>query len=1153
MKLILLLKKHRLIVFLASFLLSIFTIPNGYAQQETIIVKNYLKDNLVKESLSVQDIDDMVVSDAYLSPTTGLYHLYFKQTYKNIEVYNGILNGTIKNGVVVNIGNSFVKNLGSMIPENAQILADISSGKTGINPKEALKIASNNVNLISSEPSQIQTIKSTSLNTGLINQSIFKDNLLSNEDISVKLYWFFYNDSSSNKPYPKVALTYEVGFLTKNSQNYWSTQIDATTGKVLFVYDNVLHCDFGKPNHKHNCETHSKPNQLQENTAAFAPNSYNVFDYPLEAPTFGARTIVTSPYTRFAPTGTGPGTTNGWHNDGTTNYTITRGNNVWAKDDIANDNEFTIGSSPNSATLDFNYPYTQGIGTSASNLNAAITNLFYWNNLLHNVLWRYGFDEPSGNFQNNNINRGGAGNDYVNADAQDGSGTNNANFFTPPDGFNPRMQMYIWNDGGNPAFTPDSDFDNGVIAHEYGHGWSIRLTGGPSVVNCLQNAEQAGEGWSDYAALMFTTDWSALTPSLASANIPRTIGTYVKAQNTNGPGIRPYPYSYDKTNVNNPVTYAGVSNTAVFSQPHGIGSIWATMLWDMTWEIILQDNFIAANIYDVPNLLADYKGNIAALKLVNEGLRLQACSPSFVQARDAIFQADILLFNGRYRCAIGKAFARRGLGNLASTGESTNDRIVTEDFTPFGENFLTAMAPTAGICSNSLFSFTANSSSGPGTNYAWSRPAIPGISNTANSGTGANINETLINTTNQPIVVNYFITLTPDACTSNPPAQKLSVTVNPLVMPTVGNFAICQNVTIPAGQGLVAPSSNTTSITGVLTTNDPTYRRGDGNNTTNYSQSNIGTSVFFKTYTFVANSTGPLTIETTGGTLNGDSPFDTYFSLYQSSFNPASPATNFLRGDDDSGALLFASRLTQNITAGTTYILVVSTYANGTIGSFTLQSNLPIFVNGTNQWYTSTVSPTPIATGEIFNPVGVPGSGVPNTSAVGNFTYFLASSLYPSCRKAVTFSIGVQNPSSVNVSSTAICSGTPITLSASCPVGSTLRWFNQPTGGSILGTGNNLAQSPAVNTTYYAECNNGACTSSRVATNTVLINPTNQSISGSISSGNTTVYASQTITATNTLNSPAKVGYKAGKSITLNNGFRANPGTVFLAEIGGCN
>ena len=57
--------------------------------------------------------------------------------------------------------------------------------------------------------------------------------------------------------------------------------------------------------------------------------------------------------------------------------------------------------------------------------------------------YRYGFTEAAGNFQVNNYGNGGLGGDAVNAEAQDGGGTNNANFGTPPDGTQPRMQMYV--------------------------------------------------------------------------------------------------------------------------------------------------------------------------------------------------------------------------------------------------------------------------------------------------------------------------------------------------------------------------------------------------------------------------------------------------------------------------------------------------------------------------------------------------------------------------------------------------------------------------------------------------------------------------------------------------------------------------------------
>ena len=76
--------------------------------------------------------------------------------------------------------------------------------------------------------------------------------------------------------------------------------------------------------------------------------------------------------------------------------------------------------------------------------DAAVTNLFYWNNIVHDVLYQHGFDEAAGNFQVSNYGNGGLGNDDVRAEAQDGSGRNNANFGTPVDGQRPRMQMFEW-------------------------------------------------------------------------------------------------------------------------------------------------------------------------------------------------------------------------------------------------------------------------------------------------------------------------------------------------------------------------------------------------------------------------------------------------------------------------------------------------------------------------------------------------------------------------------------------------------------------------------------------------------------------------------------------------------------------------------------
>ena len=87
--------------------------------------------------------------------------------------------------------------------------------------------------------------------------------------------------------------------------------------------------------------------------------------------------------------------------------------------------------------------------------------------MYHDVLYALGFNEAAGNFEANNNGKGGKGNDYVILSSQDGAGTNNADFSTPPDGQNPRMRMYIWTKS-----TPNRDcsFEAGVVIHEYTHG-----------------------------------------------------------------------------------------------------------------------------------------------------------------------------------------------------------------------------------------------------------------------------------------------------------------------------------------------------------------------------------------------------------------------------------------------------------------------------------------------------------------------------------------------------------------------------------------------------------------------------------------------------------------------------------------------------------
>ena len=97
----------------------------------------------------------------------------------------------------------------------------------------------------------------------------------------------------------------------------------------------------------------------------------------------------------------------------------------------------------------FDHTFNHGLPANANRtqVSAAVTNLFYTINYLHDWFYDAGFNEAAGNAQTSNYGRGGLAGDNIFAEAQDYSGTNNANMNTPPDGQRPRMRMYFWSGG----------------------------------------------------------------------------------------------------------------------------------------------------------------------------------------------------------------------------------------------------------------------------------------------------------------------------------------------------------------------------------------------------------------------------------------------------------------------------------------------------------------------------------------------------------------------------------------------------------------------------------------------------------------------------------------------------------------------------------
>ncbi len=755
-----------------------FSQNNLESSEHGALIIDYLEDKKSDFNFKDQDFEQLVINNEYYSENTEVTHIYVNQTFEGIRLFNAISSIAIKDGKVFYYANRFLNDISNKV----------NSTSPAFSPASAIQKVATQLEL-----GNVQNIQQLERD---VNRYVFSDSGISTQDIQVELVYAKKEES--------LILAWDLIVYANDNKHWWSVRVNAITNEIIEFNNLILTCTFEK-NHKHS----EHLSQLDFNSLVTSSNSilvdgssYNVFALPAESPNHGSRQIVTEPASSNA-------SPFGWHDDDGVigaDYTIARGNNVWAKEDIKGDNARTSFSPNGTAILNFDFPLDFNLSPLESQ-EAAITNLFYLNNMMHDIWFEHGFDESAGNFQTTNYSNLGAGNDFVFADAQDGSGYNNANFGTPPDGFSPRMQMFLWSPPGvspgarvvidngsltgtydgvgavfgellssipitsnlilatdtgtdtldacegitnsgalngniavlrrgtcefgakvlavenagaiaaivvnnepgaaiamgpgdlgglvsipslmlpqatgealitalingesitanllGPDLTDfiDGDFDNGIIAHEYGHGISNRLTGGPSAAGCLQNNEQMGEGWSDWFGLMITMKASDVSDDA------RGIGTFAISQPVTGPGIRPARYSTDF--ADNGFTF-DASNT--LAQPHGIGFVWATALWDLTWAYIDKYGF-DADMYNGDG------GNNKVMKLVIDGLKLQPCSPGFVDGRDAILAADMATTGGVDQCIIWEVFAARGLGINAQQGSSNSRIDQTEDFT----------------------------------------------------------------------------------------------------------------------------------------------------------------------------------------------------------------------------------------------------------------------------------------------------------------------------------------------------------------------------------------------------------------------------------------------------------------------------------------
>ncbi len=721
--------------------------------------------------IAAEDINEMQLSSTTFSARSDLSHIYTNQTVHGIRVHNAIMTASMKqDGSVLNLIHRF----------HDRRLLNIGDEQAGLSGTDALAAASRILGYVGAlDDLSVQTTAGAELRHDFVAANF------SVEPIAAYLNYLRIED--------ELRVVWVVEVLPVDSVDWWQLLIDANSGEELTRFNWTVHDSF-TGGFVSETDRQMKAQRVIESKQS--SNSYYVLEMPVESPNHGAFTNALDPFDLMA-------SPFGWHDtDGAigAEFTTTQGNNVHAYQD-RDGNDLPSGDDPDGGPgLVFSVVPDFGMQPNTYT-DAATINLFYWNNMVHDLLNNLGFDAASGNFQENNYGAGAAGLDSVNAQSQSradqpSSSTtrNNANFSTPGDGGNPRMRMYEWEpaaayvvnvtepgiiagayfaggaafggtvpmggiagelvlvddgvgttsdgcevlvngaeisgkiaviDRGGCNFTlkvknaqdagailaivvnnapngiqqmggtdptvvipgvfmsmadgqlikdqlalsqtvmanilnndaevnRDSDFDSGIIAHEYGHGVSNRLTGGRLNVSCLQNEEQMGEGWSDFIGLYMTA-----TAAHEEGTI-RGVGTYASFQPVDGYGIRPRPYSTDF--FINELTYANRADANI-AIPHGVGFLWCTMLWDMYWPLVNQYGFD-------PDLINGTGGNNLAMQLVLEGMKIQPCSPGMVDGRDAILAADVAINGTANRCDIWRAFARRGLGFSASQGSS---------------------------------------------------------------------------------------------------------------------------------------------------------------------------------------------------------------------------------------------------------------------------------------------------------------------------------------------------------------------------------------------------------------------------------------------------------------------------------------------------
>ncbi|MGB1556806.1 MAG: M36 family metallopeptidase, partial [Oceanococcaceae bacterium] len=230
----------------------------------------------------------------------------------------------------------------------------------------------------------------------------------------------------------------------------------------------------------------------------------------------------------------------------------------------------------------------------------------------------------------------------------------------------------------------DGAYDMAIIAHEYTHATTNRMTGGPDGSLGGGQSGNMGEAWSDLAAIEYLQSFG-LTP--VGRESPFAMSVY--ATGDTEAGIRNYAIDQSPLNFSN-FQYDPNGLTT----PHADSEIFGAVQYSLRKTLI--EKYQAEYPFEDRELQIDCAegrlsaqvcpGNRRWVQMMFDALLIQPAGPSMLDNRDATLASNLVRFDGADLVELWDAYASRGQGEKAFTIDRSDVNPRPDFSSPMHEN-----------------------------------------------------------------------------------------------------------------------------------------------------------------------------------------------------------------------------------------------------------------------------------------------------------------------------------------------------------------------------------------------------------------------------------------------------------------------------------